>query len=287
MSAEDQAEFARILGESRGYRAWKERLTSKTRELLDRNPELEKIFAEMEPEVRDLLTLCESPCIPESATPAQAARIQGLLSKLQVTKGSEAFQYLREYLHNPKNRANLDPVIKELEGLNSKADLQARIEKSIQDSAASKGLKAARRADGKWEVTLKNGSKVTEYSVQPHNKAPGTQRFFNSHHGIQGAWGRARVKGYVYEEAPTILLRNSRMNTPHQIVSALQEARAAEVSTRTYAEERLLLKSDLKSAGVPTADATAILSASDAYFAKLYAAQPPSRLKAIFGDWTP
>jgi hypothetical protein len=287
MSAEDQAEFNRILGENKGYRAWKEQLGAKTREMLDRNPELEKTFAEMDSEVRDLLTLCESPCIPESATSAQAARIKKLLGKLQVTEGTEAFQYLREYLHNPKNRANLDPVIKELEGLSSKADLQARIEKSIQDSATAKGLTAVRRPDGKWEVTLKDGSKVTEYSVQPHNDAPGTQSFFQSHHGIQGAWGRARVKGFVYEEAPTILLRDSRMNSPHQIVSALQKAREASIGSRTYAQERLLLKGDMRAAGVPTADANAILSASDAFFAKLYSKQPPSQRVAIFGDWKP
>src|SRR5262249_49137867 len=57
MSPESQAEFQRILGESGGYRAWKERLSGKTRQLLDMKPELEKVFAEMDPAVRDLLTL--------------------------------------------------------------------------------------------------------------------------------------------------------------------------------------------------------------------------------------
>jgi len=287
MKPEDQAEFNKILGESKGYRAWKDRLNAETRRMLDQNPELEKIFAEMDPEVRDLLTLCKSPCIPPSATPPQAARIKALISKLQVAEGSEASQYLREYLHSPKNRANLDPVIKELEGLNSKAELQARIEKSIQDAAAAKGLTAVRLPDGKWEVTLKNGAKVTEYSVQPHNEAPGTDNFFQSHHGIQGAWGRARVKGYVYEEAPTILLRDSRMGTPHRIVSALQKAREAGVGSRTYAQERVLLQNDMKAAGVPAADAAKILSKSDAYFSQLYSKQPPSMRDAIFGDWKP
>ncbi|MBP6107114.1 MAG: DUF4157 domain-containing protein [Steroidobacteraceae bacterium] len=287
MKAEDQAQFNKLLGENTGYRAWKERLGAKTRQMLERNPELEKIFAEMDSAVRDLLTLCESPCIPETATAAQAARIKTLLGKLQVAEGSEAFQYLREYLHSPKNRANLEPVIKELEGLNSKVELQARIEKAIHESAAAKGLTAVRRPDGKWEVTVEGSGKVTEYSVQPHNKAPGTKRFFNSHHGIQGAWGRARVKGYIYEQAPTILLRNSRMNTPHQIVSALQKAREAGVGSRTYAQERALLHNDMKAAGVPAADANAILAASDAFFAKLYSKQPPSMLESIFGDWKP
>lgn len=287
MKAEDQAEFNKILGESKGYRAWKERLQAKTRQLLDQNRELERTFAEMDPEVRDLLTLCESPCIPEAATPEQAARLKTLLGKLQVAEGSEAFQYLREYLHSPKNRANLDPVIKELEGLKSKAELQARIEKSIQDSAAAKGLTAVRRPDGKWEVTVEGGGKVTEYSVQPHNKAPGTRAFFNSHHGIQGAWGRARVQGYVYDEAPTILLRNSRMNTPHQIVSALQEARRPRIGETTYAQERAYLRSDMQAAGVPAADAAKILAESDAYFSKLYSKQPPAMREAIFGEWKP
>jgi hypothetical protein len=77
------------------------------------------------------------------------------------------------------------------------------------------------------------------------------------------------------------------MNSPHQIVSALQKAREGGVGSRTYAQERLLLKSDMNSAGVPTAEANQILSASDAYFAKLYAKQPQSQLKTIFGDWTP
>ena len=287
MKAEDQLEFTRILGENKGYRAWKERLSAKTRDMLDRNPALEKTFAEMDATVRDLLTLCESPCIPETATPAQAGRLKAVIDKLQVAEGSEGFQYLREYLHSPKNRANLDPVLKELEGLNSRAELQARIEKSIQDSAAAKGLTAVRGPDGKWVVTLESGATVTEYSVQAHNKAPGTRRFFNSHHGIQGAWGRARVKGYVYEEAPTILLRNSRMNTPHQIVNALQAGREAGVGMRTYAQERALLQSDMRAAGVPAADAARILAESDAYFAKLYSKQPPATRVAIFGSWQP
>jgi hypothetical protein len=281
-------EAQKTLAKSKEYQAWKEKLSdAKTREMLDRNPKLEKTFAEMDPEVRDLLTLCDSPCIPDSATDAQAARIKALLGKLQVTKGSEAFQYLREYLHRPKNRANLDPVIKELEGLNSKADLQGHFERSIQESAAAKDLKAVRRPDGRWELTLRDGSIVTEYSIQEHNKAPGTRSFFQSHHGIQGAWGRARVKFYSYDDAPTILLRDSRMNSPHQIVSALQSLREAGVGARTYSQERLLLQSDMKAAGVPTADANAILSASDRYFAKLYGLQSPSQREAIFGDWKP
>jgi hypothetical protein len=287
MSVEDQAEFHKILGESKVFRSWKERLNAETRRMLDANPELERVYAEMDGTVRDLLTLCTSSCVPEAATAPQAARIEALLSKLQVVEGSEAFQYLREYLHNPKNRANLDPVIKELEQLNSRADLQARIEKAIQESAQAKGLQAVRRPDGKWEVTLKDGSKVTEYGIQSHDSAPGTDGFFQSHHGIQGLWGRLRVKGYIYEEAPTILLRNSRMNTPHRIVSSLQKAREGGIGSRTYAEERVLLQSDMKAAGVPDADAAALVSACDGYFAKLYSKQPAATRAAIFGDWKP
>ncbi len=289
---EKRAEFEKLLGENKQFTGWKEKLNPKTQDMLAKNPELAKVFAEMDPLARDLLTLCESPCVPETATATQGARLQAVLSKLKIAKGTEAFEYLREYLHNARNRANLDPVIKELEGLETKADLQAKIEEFIQKSAQAKGLTAVRRPDGVWEVTLENGVKVAEYQVQPHNKAPGTKSFFQSHHGIQGAWGRARVKGYGYDDAPTILLRDSKMGSPHQIVSSLQKAREAGIGSRTYSQERGLLQSDMKAAGVPKANADALLAASDGYFAKLYSKMQssgtnPSILEGIFGDWQP
>jgi hypothetical protein len=276
-----------LLLESKGFSKWKEKLSPETKRLLDKNPELEKVYAEMNPTARELLTLCNTPCVPEVATAQQGARIEALISKLEIKEGTETFQYLREHLHNPKNRANLDPAIKKLEGLNTKAELQAKVEEFITEGAKAKGMETTRRPDRLWEVTLENGPKVTEYSIQTHANAPGTKGFFQSHHGIQGAWGRARVKGYIYADSPTILLRDSKMGSPHQIVSSLQKAREGGIATRTYAKERQLFLDDMKAAGVPDVHAKKLRDASDAFFAKLYAKTPPSEVKSIFGDWQP
>jgi len=81
------------------------------------------------------------------------------------------------------------------------------------------------------------------------------------------------------------------MGSPHQICNSLQAQRSSGIGTRTYAQERGYLQSDLEAANVPKSKIDALLARTDAYFADHYARLgkqlSPAGLKQIFGDWTP
>lgn len=56
---------------------WERSLNEETQALLRERPDLRRFYREMDPRVRDLLTRCASPCIPETATAAEVTRIHG------------------------------------------------------------------------------------------------------------------------------------------------------------------------------------------------------------------
>lgn len=93
-----------------GFIHWEQGITDETRQMLQDNPALARTFAEMDPEVRTILTFCNSPCIPSSATEGQVDRIKGLLD--QGLDGNNPA--LREYFHNA---SNLDDAITQVDGL--------------------------------------------------------------------------------------------------------------------------------------------------------------------------
>jgi hypothetical protein len=285
----------------REFSRWERTLNEETRRILEADPDLRRIYAEMNPTVRQLLTLCASECIsPRSRpTPDDISRIETLISRFSLPPNHRG---LREFLHHPSRRDNLTRALDELGDVQSVAELEARLNRAIAANVREAGATASIVA-GRWEYRRPDGTVIREYEVATHGNLSvdrGTGGFFQSHHGIQGEWARQRVPGYSYDDSPAILLRDSRSGTPHRIVTDRQLARRAGRQARTYAEERQLLRQDMDAAGVPRTTADTLLSQSDEYFAQLYrqheqallgqnlpAATRRRRLREIFGDWSP
>jgi hypothetical protein len=91
-------------------------------------------------------------------------------------------------------------------------------------------------------------------------------------------------------------LRDSFAGSPHRRITDRQIGMADSAPTRTYAEERALMISDLQSAEVSSAQADRLVNESDKYFGDLYRkwaadlkakGKPDTALKAAFGDWRP
>ena len=247
----------------------------------------------MDESVRAILTLCESPCIPMGSGPtkAEVVRIKAFMKELKIPDNHQGF---REYLHHPARRENLNSAMDGMKGVKNMQQLEARLERAIAANVKQAGASAT-KVGGIWQYKRPDGLIVNEYHVSSHGSHGldrGTNRFFNSHHGIQDSWAiQKNIPGYSRDGCPAILLRDSKMGTPHQIVSARQTARFDTITSRTYAEERVLLKGDMKAAGVPDVHANRLLSESDAYFGQLYkqieATGKASELTRIFGTWKP
>ncbi len=166
--------------------------------------------------------------------------------------------------------------------------------------------------EGRLVFVRQDGMLVIEHTIIRYNQsnAYGTRSFFQAHHGIQNEWGESVIGPWLqrnigqslYSEgrAPTILLRDSRRDTPHGIINARQSGRAAGRFSRTYDDERSLMLEDMRAADVPGGTASSFLAQSDAYFGALYQqalsalmsrgmsrAEAAAKLREIFGDWTP
>lgn len=270
---------------------WEASLEKETRDTLRANSQLRKVYAEMDPEVRRLLTLCETPCIPLDPPPSvnDVARIQKLVKRLNLSADDPA---LKEYLH--VRRKKLTAAVDNIADVRTPKQLQARLDQAIAQRATELGGTASRGADGRW-VFRRDGKVIPEYEIGGYGTLADEKKsggFFQAHHGIQGEWASQRVPGYdYYGEPPSILLRDSRKGTPHQIVTARQAGRKATLTTSTYSEQRALLLQDMQEANVPGAYSQKLLSDSDAYFAPLYRnlekKLTPSQLGKIFGTWKP
>ena len=110
---------------------WERSLNEETRALLRENPNLRRFYREMDPRVRNLLTRCASPCIPETATAAQVERIHDLLTRLRSLNAADEL-LLREHFH--AGRADLDATIAHVE----RAANANHLRKLIRDSAAGR-----------------------------------------------------------------------------------------------------------------------------------------------------
>ncbi len=274
-------------------RGWERGLNLETRQALLVNKSARGLYASMSSKVRKVLTLCASTCIPLKYLPSEQEilRLQKLMDRIDVPPTHRG---LREYLHHPSRRRNLTPAIDAIEDAKSLKDLQKRLDSAI--IKGSKGPGTPSKVDGLWHFKKPDNTIVKEYTTGSHttmkNSENATNSFFQSHHGIQDKWAKDMgISGYSRGECPAILIRDSHMGSPHQTVNALQTARKSGRATRTYADERSLLLSDLKKAGVPNEKATSLLSESDTYFSKLYrnieATGDTAALTRIFGDWKP
>lgn len=275
------------------FSKWEEGLNSETIAALEENPGLRKFYADMDPAVRRILTKCSSPCLPLKPPPnvRDIERIKSLLDKLKLPEDHGG---LREYFYI--NRRNLPKAVDDItSSVKDVKDLAKFLDSFIARRAAQLGGKAVRRADDLWEFTRADGVVIREYELGTHYNLTtyrNTGGFFQSHHGVQGEWGNARLQGYYeYNKAPTILLRNSRSGTPHQIVTSRQSSRLSGIAERTYAQERKLLREDMAAAGVPKSIANELLANSDAFFAEIYrelkTVMSRKELEIIFGHWIP
>ena len=108
------------------FTRWFEGLSRETRATLEGRPDLRRLFAEMDPMTRRVLTRCGSSCIPPNASATDVARIEGLLRRLGLGAGDEtAVEILREYFHD--NRDRLDAAITHVENAASIDDLRTRL----------------------------------------------------------------------------------------------------------------------------------------------------------------
>lgn len=282
---------------TRGLSTWERRLSDDTRPILD-TPGVRPRLAALSDETRRLLTLCASPCLPPAhqLLAADLSRLDAIVQRLGVPGDHPG---LREYFY--RRRANLQGAIDALDqGAPTPADLRAFLDRSIASAARlPPGASVTQGPDGRWVWSRGPGGRagraaqVTEYDIRPyreHGTDHGTHGFFQSHHGVQGEWARETgVPGYAYGDAHAILLRDSAAGSPHRIVTDRQAGRAAGRASRTYAEERRLMREDLQAAGVPETYIAASERANDVYFGALYRGSglTPAELVRWFGSWVP
>jgi hypothetical protein len=81
---------------------WERSLNQETQELLRDRPDLRRVFKEMDPRVRQILTRCASLCIPANATTAEAIRIHQFLVRMRTLQTADEL-VLNEYFHAGRN----------------------------------------------------------------------------------------------------------------------------------------------------------------------------------------
>jgi hypothetical protein len=113
------------------YTEWRRGLNEETRRALDpeANPRAVEVFSSMRSDVRQLLTLCRSVCIPIDPPPtqAQAQRIQDLLD--QRSPSPDDRRWMQAYFH--ENRANLSQAISTLEGTADLAAMRTHLQSQL------------------------------------------------------------------------------------------------------------------------------------------------------------
>jgi hypothetical protein len=134
------------------FLGWKKKLTPETQQFFKDNPELWRVYADMDPDVRKVLTLCNSPCIPPKATTAQAERIKGLLSKSGLPGNHPG---LKKYFHSAKD---LDAAISKID------DLAGQINGNALDALLNnkKALEAVLRNPDAAALLAKHGDQAVK-----------------------------------------------------------------------------------------------------------------------------
>jgi len=101
------------------FLSWKKGLTPETQQFFANNPGLWRTYANMDPDVRNVLTLCNSPCIPKWATELQGDEIQALLAKTGLPSDHPG---LKQLFHNAESLEDLDALITHINELGAKLD---------------------------------------------------------------------------------------------------------------------------------------------------------------------
>ena len=113
--------------------SWEKGLSPETQAWLETNPKQRKMWNEMDPRVRRILTRCASPCIPENATPQQAAKIHDMVRRLKPTVADELL--MREYFY--ARRMYLDHAITQIGGAANLNHLRAGLRRAASERVAA------------------------------------------------------------------------------------------------------------------------------------------------------
>lgn len=285
--------------------AWESALNSETRALLDADPDLRRFWHEMDPDIRRLLTYCNSPCIPIGVSQDNIVLIGQLKQRLGIPPDHIG---LREYLHmsfRSDNNAALSDAIRALDDIPNVAELDNFFDNElIRFVFADSNVIIRRNANGLWEYPV-DGGYIVEFEFNTHSyltsNRGGTDSFFQSHHGIQNAWAKARLGSsnlYSETQARAILLRTRNMSggsrgTPHGLINRSQGSRLSTINTRTFLEERAAMMADLRDVRVPDTILNAYVGEVNTYFRGIFdvlsTRLTPEELNSIFGftTWQP
>ncbi|MBC7947049.1 MAG: DUF4157 domain-containing protein [Chitinophagaceae bacterium] len=286
---------------------WFKTLNEETRIRLKTDLEFRRFWFDMDPDVRRIMTWCNTPCIPDNITPENLIEIKVLLTRLKVPSWHQG---MREYLHMFTTRnhtdADLFAAIRNLDNIKSMKAFDKHLDDTLIKFIQGRSAITIRRgANGLWEYPV-NNKVVREYSIGTHYdiKFTETGSFFQSHHGIMDAWAKRMFAGipeYDRETAIAILLRTRNIEggskgTPHGLISGMQNLREAANPNRTFADELWGMKLDLKITGVPFDVRQKYIADVESYFKVIYVdlkkkvdkgTFSKKRFDSIFGDWKP
>src|SRR5262249_39339437 len=110
--------------------AWEKSLNPETQDFLKSNPELRKFWQEMDPDVRRILTLCATKCIPEDVSAENVARIKQLIQRLQLPSEDKG---LREYLHtySKKGDAQMSAALDALDSVKTPQEFRTFLDNKL------------------------------------------------------------------------------------------------------------------------------------------------------------
>ncbi|HYO69713.1 MAG TPA: DUF4157 domain-containing protein [Archangium sp.] len=111
-----------------GLVRWEESVNQQTRGYIVDHPNVRATYADMDEQVRAILTHCSELCVIPTATRRDAARVRALIDRLQLNP--EQLGGLREYLYVRRN--NLSGALAELEALQSPEQLRQRLLRAYQ-----------------------------------------------------------------------------------------------------------------------------------------------------------
>jgi Domain of unknown function (DUF4157) len=146
------------------FSKWKDSLSPETQALLDdpANTSLRKMWAEMDPVVRSILTKCASDCIPRNATEAQATQIKVVLDRFGI-RGGATEALLKDYFH--ARRDILQSAIDEVSKAQKVEDLEAFASQSpiVPPGTPSNLANKINAFSSKFPLSPEEGAMLREY----------------------------------------------------------------------------------------------------------------------------
>lgn len=257
--------------------------------------ELETLAKDGDPIASKVLSERKPPA-PAKPAPAEEGGAPGEQPKTPQKEGPEAQTPQKPA---PKATAARAPTAEELQWFSNHGYAWDSGAGAASKTVGGNTFRFKLDSSGRW-VLERNGTPIArEYDTAPYKNRPsGAGGTVQAHHPIQDAWALDRLTKlpknsvkdptlqYKSGEEPSINLRNSYKDSPHQKVTARQAGRKGDIKTRNYAQERAEAVKDLTQAGVPPEVQAKILAEADAYFKTLHDnITDPVLRESIFGDY--